>query len=156
MTEKWYDSDDPNRVARGAAWFSLRWVVTAILVIGVIGIAIWGFRVLTSDAKGQGDAIIKKNEANNRIAAQERFEVLYADIKATDMKIDVWAAQVKASPNDKTAATNYASTITYCLSLRGEYDAEARKFTSEDFRAIDLPAQIDIYNPNTDCKETQQ
>lgn len=151
---QWYESDNPTRVARGASWRIGVWIVAAVLFFAVIGIAIWGFKVGTSDVKGQGDAVRQKNSGTNRIAAQERFESLYAEIKAADRRLDPLAAAVKADPTSHVAQTNLAGAVSYCIGVVADYNAEARKYTSEDFRAVDLPEQIDDLNPETDCQET--
>lgn len=147
----WYDSENPSTVARGATWRVVVWVLAIMLVVGLVGVAVWGFRVATSDVKGQGDATITKNSSTNRIAAQERFEDLYADIKATDAKIAPAKQVFKANPTTVNQ-TNYTGLVNYCLDVVGDYNAEARKFTSADFRAIDLPAQISDMDESTDCK----
>ncbi|WDS52052.1 membrane protein [Microbacterium phage Caron] len=129
--------------------------ITVAVVIGVLAIpaAVWGVNVATAGIKGQGDAHVVKSSASNWTAAQARFEELYADIEATDRKITVAAEQKAADPEDKTAADTYLGTVNYCLSVVGEYNAEARKYLAEEFRAADLPAQIDNHDPATDCKE---
>ena len=152
MTEEWYNSSNPTKVVRGGTWRAIVWVLVVLGVIALISIGVWGFRVITSDVKGQGDAVIIKNSANNRIAAQEQFEQLYADIKASDQKITVAAAAVAADPNDKTAQQNLTGMQNYCLSVVGDYNALARKYSAEDFRSVDLPVQIDQSLPSTDCK----
>ncbi|AWY05716.1 hypothetical protein SEA_GRETCHEN_28 [Microbacterium phage Gretchen] len=124
--------------------------VLTVLALPAIG---WGVGVAVSGPKGQGDAYAQKNSAQNWTAAQARFEELYADIVATDRKITVAAEQKAADPGDKTAADTYLGTVNYCISAVGEYNAEARKYLAADFRAADLPAQIDNYDPSTDCKE---
>lgn len=152
---KWYDNDDPTAVARSGAW---RIGVGIILVIGftaLIGVAIWGIRVATSDAAGKGNAVILKNNEVNRIAQQEQFEQLYADVKAADLKIDVAAAALATSPLDKTLLTNYNGTINFCIQVSADYDALARKYSAEDFRSVDLPESIDRYDSSTDCKESK-
>jgi hypothetical protein len=37
-----------------------------------------------------------------------------------------------------------------------QYDAAARKFKDAEFRAADLPQQIEDTNPATDCKENSK
>lgn len=130
------------------------WILIAS-IIGVIVVvfASWGFAVVTSGFFGSGNAIIKKNTANNRIAAQERFEQLYQDIKAADRRITQAKAASEAKPKDKTLLTNYTGTVNFCYQLVADYNANSRKYTQEDFRAIDLPYQIDSYDQTTDCKE---
>ncbi|AWY04865.1 hypothetical protein PBI_FLOOF_28 [Microbacterium phage Floof] len=124
--------------------------VLALLALPAIS---WGVGVATSGPKGLGDAYAEKNSSQNWTAAQARFEDLYADIIATDRKITVAAEQKAADPGDKTAADTYLGTVNYCIGVVGEYNAEARKYLAADFRAADLPAEIDNYDPATDCKE---
>lgn len=127
-------------------------IFLVVLFFIVTPLAVWGFRVATSDVKGQGDSIITKNSSTNRISAQERFEDLYADIKATDAKIGPAKQAMKADPDSQVAQTNYTGLVNYCLDVVGDYNAEARKYTSADFRSIDLPAQISDVDSATDCK----
>lgn len=152
--EPWYESDDPGRVARGAGWRFGVGILVVLLVIALISIGVWGFKVVTSDVKGQGDATVQKNSANNRIAAQARFEDLYADIKATDAKLDAARDKAEANPKSQVAQTEFTGLQNYCLDVVADYNAEARKYLAEQFRAIDLPAQIDTQVPETDCKPT--
>jgi hypothetical protein len=150
---KWYESDDPTKVARSASWRVGVFILIWLGVVALIGVLVWGFRVVTSDIKGQGNAVIIKNDAVNRIAQQEQFEQLYADIKAADLKIGTAAAAVALNPLDKTAQQTYTGTVNYCIQVSADYDALARKYSAEDFRAADLPEQIDRFDPSTDCKE---
>ena len=140
---------DANRSSR----YILVWVLLVLLVMGAVGWAIWAFNVAISGPKGVGDAVIKKNSSENWTAAQAKFEDMYADIEATDRKIDIAAATLASDPTDKTFQQTLAGTKTYCISVVGDYNAEARKFLAEEFRSADLPAQIDNFDPNTDCKE---
>lgn len=126
-------------------------VFLVVLILIVVPIAAWGIKVATSDVKGQGDAIVQKNSSTNRISAQERFEDLYADIKASDAKIGPAKQAAKANPSTVNQ-TNLTGLVNYCLDVVGDYNAEARKYTSADFRAIDLPAQISGMDSATDCK----
>lgn len=152
----WYDSENPSTVARGAGWRTGVIIISVIAFFAVIGAVTFGVRVLTSDVRGQGEAEIMKNSGTNRVAAQERFETLYADIKAADSKLDQAAADKAANPGDRFHATNYTGLVSYCIDLIGQYNAEARKFSAKDFRSIDLPSVIDETASSTDCKETQQ
>jgi len=132
--------------------FSLGWVIAIVLIVLLLGAAIWGITVAVSGPKGVGDAVIKKNSAENWTAAQARFEDLYADIQASDRKIEVARNAVATSPDDKTAQQTLQGVQSACISFVGEYNAEARKFLSQDFRSADLPAQIDNHDSTTDCK----
>lgn len=153
MSKRWWESDNPTTVVRSGTWRAVIWTLSILGVIAVVSVGVWGFRVITSDTRGQGNAVIQKNDANNRIAAQERFESLYQEIVASDRKIAVAAAALAMSGDDKTAQQNYSGIVNYCIQVVGEYNAEARQFTAEDFRSPDLPYQIDNRNPDTDCKE---
>ena len=152
MSDKWYDSDNPSRVVRGASWRGAVWVVGFLVFIAVVSIAWWAFTVAASDPKGRGDAIKEKNSSTNRIAAQQRFEDLYADIQATDAKLGPAKLALDANPDSQIKQTEFTGLSNYCLDVVGDYNAEARKYLAKDFRAFDLPAQIDTQLPATDCK----
>lgn len=126
------------------------WLLGAVLLLALI-VGVWAFRVTTSDIKGRGDAEITKNSAANRIAKQERFEALYAEVLASDRRLDQLAKDAK----DGTAETRtrYSGAVSHCHNVVADYNAEARKFTARDYRELDLPAQIDQTDPATDCKE---
>jgi hypothetical protein len=126
-------------------------IVAGVAVIGTPSV-MWGVKVATSDIKGAGDTIIRDNGVDNRVAKQELFEELYADIEATDRKVAIASAAKAENPDDRTASDTYLGTVNICISLVGEYNAEARKVTSDSWRAVDLPYQIDNLNPSTDCK----
>lgn len=133
----------------------LVWVLVIIVVVALVGIAGWAFKVATSDVKGRGDAQVIKNSAVNRIGQQEGFEDRYAEVKSADEKIDVLAEAAKKDPKDIIASTNLTGAKSYCIQVSAEYNAQARKFTAAQFRAEDLPYEIDKANPATDCKETE-
>lgn len=139
-----------------AKWTVRGWVIV-VLVIAlalVIAAVLWGLRVATSDVKGQGDAVVIKNEARNRIRAQEGFEKLYADIQAADQRINVTWGALKSKPGgDLKLETELIGQKHYCLGLVADYDAKARSFTQQDFRAADLPQKIDKSAEETDCEE---
>jgi hypothetical protein len=127
--------------------------ILAVVLIIAIPIGFWAFNVATSEIKGQGDAVIEKNSAENWTAAQAGFEQDYQDILSSDLKIMNAFEALQATPDDKTAQTNYTGLKSYCLSAVAKYNADARSYLSEDFRAADLPAEIDTRNSTTDCKE---
>lgn len=151
MTDDWREiRRDANRGIR----FTLTWVGIVVLFIVLAGAAWWGIGVATSGAKGQGDAIREKNSAENWVAAQARFEDMYADIEATDRKITVAFAALQSDPENKTYQQTYLGTVNYCLEVVGDYNAEARKYLAADFRAADLPQEIDGWaGSDLDCKE---
>lgn len=130
-------------------------VIGIFLLIALVSVGAWVFRVVTADIKGEGDAIIKQQSAENWTKEQAAFEDLYAEIVATDRKITS-AAEAKAlATNDsdmRTATDTYIGTKNVCLSFVADYNAKARSFLAEEFRAADLPAQISSTNPTTDCE----
>lgn len=144
--------DDFRSDARVVGRWSARWIVTIVVGVLLLGAAIWGATVLLSDVKGAGDARITKNSGGNRIAAQERFEDLYQEIKSADQRIAVAKTALDSDPDDRTLRTEHTGALQYCLSVVADYNAEARKYTAREFRAADLPPQIDPADEATDCK----
>lgn len=153
--EPWYESSNPDRVMRGGITRGVLILLVLLTVSTLIGVAVWLFGVGTSDLKGKGDAVKQKNSANNRIAAQQTFEDLIADIKASDRKLDQAAADKKAYPTNDIYVVNYAGLVAHCLDTVGRYNADARKYTAAQFKASDLPTEVDITDPTTDCKESK-
>lgn len=140
---KWSETDDPDKFARG---FGLRvaiWTILIILFFGLIGLAIWGFRVATAPVKGAGDAYVQKESASNRITQQALFEDLYADYQSTIAKIPAAKAAADASPKSQIKATELTGLINYCISVAGDYNAESNKYLAADFKRIDLPYELD-------------
>ncbi len=122
-------------------------IATTLLVWGI-----WAISVAISGPKGQGDAIKTKNSADNWTAAQARFEKQYQSVIAADQKIAVHQKALDADPTNPILQTNLTGVTTVCISSVADYNAESRKFLSEDFKSTDLPYQISTTNPATDCK----
>ncbi len=141
---------------RHGFWYVAKWGVAFVVLIVVVVGGLWALGVVAAPWQGKGDAYKTKESGTNRIAAQERFETMYADVIASDERLDVLAAAHKADPADVVAATNYTGAETYCIKVRNEYNAEARKYTAEQFRASDLPEKLDPEAPKTDCKESKK
>lgn len=152
--QPWYDNDNPTTVARGASWRVGLWFIAATVFFGLISIGIWGFQVATSDVKGKGDATRSVNAGGNRLAQQAYFEQTYADIRAADAKLDQLAAD-KAAKVDG-ADIRYSGAVSYCIQLRADYNAAARKEVAARFREVNLPDQIDANDPAMDCKESRK
>lgn len=124
--------------------------IAAVLFVSLVSVGVWGFRVATSDIKGKGDAIINKNNGVNRVIKQEMFEQMYAGIKADDDKIQTSLDAYRRNKS-YTNEVNLNGVIQHCQQAVQDYNAEARKYSSEDFRAVDLPAQISDFDAATDC-----
>lgn len=127
-------------------------ILALIIGITLISWAAWAISVAASGPKGQGDALKTKNSAANWTAAQARFEKQYQAVIAADQKIAVHKSALEADPTNQILQTNLTGVTTVCISSTAEYNAESRKFLSEDFKASDLPYQISATNPATDCK----
>lgn len=151
----WEDNFE-NRPVRTTAGLMVRgWVlaVLAVVLVGILSAGIWFVSVQTSDIKGAGNAEIMKNEAGNRIRAQEGFEKYFQGIIAADATINITAEALKANPGDLKLETELRGQKQACVDLVGRYNAKARSFSQADFRAADLPFEIETTNPQTDCKE---
>lgn len=116
------------------------WVIGIVVLCGVIGISLWAFGVFTADIKGRGDVTRTNKSAVNRIAKQEMFEQLYADANGYKGKISVARDAVKADPSSINN-TNLTGIRQQCIDTVQQYNAEARKVTSRDWRSADLPDQ---------------
>lgn len=137
-----YGREDRREARR---WFGLGllgWVLIILLAL-LLAAAVWGMRVLTSEVRGQGDAVIQRNSAENWVAAQAKFEGNYAEYEATLVKIEERAALAAADPDDKTLRTEVSGLRSYCASVAADYNADARSFLLEDFRSADLPGRLD-------------
>lgn len=131
------------------------WLVVVLVVVlgGLLSAGIWYFKVGTSDIRGAGNAEIIKNEAGNRIRAQEGFEKYFQAILAADQTINLTAESLKTDPGNPKLMTELMGQKQACMITVGQYNAKARSFSQADFRAADLPFEIDNTNPQTDCKE---
>lgn len=135
-------------------------VIIGIVLVAAIGVATWFVKVSISDTQGAGDAEVIKNEAKNRIRAQEGFESLYAAIVTADQNLTLTADALKLSPQSQKLSIELTGQKMTCNDLVGRYNARARQFTQEEFRSAELPAQIGTLDHpatvNTDCKENTQ
>lgn len=151
--ECWTDSDDPDKVLWGMSWRAIVIGVVALILCIAGSWAVFGLKVFTSPVKGAGEVVIANNDAKNRIQSQARFEALYHGIIAADKNLDILAATVKAHPNDRIAQQTLDGARIGCNQFVEDYNAEARKTTSADWRSWDLPSEINDIDPATDCKE---
>lgn len=148
----WNSTRDERRdFDRAAFWTTGRvilFIVIGVIVAGILSAVIWAVTVGTSQARGIGDGIIQKNSAQNWVDAQARFEENYADIEATQFKIEQAQTELDAAREQGLPTTTLEQTLTgtmnYCASLVADYNADARNYLREDFRASDLPDKIDV------------
>lgn len=140
---KWYDSDNPSTVVRGATWRGMIWVLLILVFIAVVGIAWWAFGVATAPVKGQGDAYKQKESASNRIVKQAFFEDTYADYESTVAKLKPAKQALKQNPDSVIKQTEYTGLQNYCLDVVASYNAESNKYLAADFKRVDLPYELD-------------
>jgi hypothetical protein len=126
------------------------WIVLGLLFFAILGGLIWGFQVVTSDARGKGNSVIIKNDARNRIQAQEEYVRLLNEVKRADKQLDILNASRKTSA---AAETRYIGAVSYCQSVTADYNALGDKYRSADFLPVGYPLVIDENDPTTDCKE---
>lgn len=149
------------------------WVAIAIGLCVFLPVVGWGIHVATSGVRGTGEVIVRENDADNRIGAQAFFENAYANIQATDTKINTAAqalADFELTPRpvgDNVAATRYDQQLqqlrnelrglqSNCQDTIASYNAEARKTIRNDWRSADLPYEIDQSKPSFDCQPTNR
>lgn len=143
-----------DSASRSAGWRFGVWTLAIVLFFGALTAGIWWFKVATSDVRGAGDATQKINSGPNRIAAQETFEALFQQIQTYDRNLDQAAKDKAEHPGSEFYATNYSGLIKQCNDAVGQYNADARKVSRAKWLTEDLPFEIDLNNPLTDCKET--
>lgn len=144
----WHESDNPLTVVRGGTWRGMIWVLAVVVFFALISGAFFVGRTLLAEPAGRAGAYQQKESANNRIFAQQQFEELAAEITATQAKI---AAAGKVRETSPEAEIRYQGLISYCASTAAQYNAASRSYTTEQFKAADLPAS---YDPATDCEPT--
>jgi len=151
-----YDEFEEKPTRSAIKWTTRAWVVVCVGVVLalILGAGIWLLAVATSDVKGQGDAEIIKNEAYNRIRAQEGFWVRYEGIKTADKNLTLTAEQLKRDPDNQKLEVELMGQKMICNDLIGQYNAAAQKFRDAEFRDAQLPHQIDDTSASdVNCKE---
>lgn len=140
-------------VKETAKGISAGWILVLVLLLvgGVTSALMWGIGVATSGVKGQGDAIKINNSAENWTKKQAFFEDKYQAVKVADQKIALFAQVVAKNPKDRTAQDNLTGITSQCMNYVAEYNAESRKFLSQDWKSVDLPIELGNL-PSTDCK----
>lgn len=137
---------------RAGFWYAGKWVLAAVLGVLAVIALVWGATVLAAGPQGAGDAHKTNQSGSNRIAKQEMFEQLYADIQTSDQNLTTLHEAMVADPS-YVNKTNYTAMRLQCTQLVQNYNAEARKFTSQDWRDNKLPSAINQSDPKFDCKE---
>ncbi len=150
---------------------SLAWFVGIFLIVLIVGwgliLAALGLKVATAGLMGKGQAHIIKESAPNRIVQQAGFERAWADIKVRDVQVSdakktlsQWdESNLGWQTRDNAIGTlagqrrylmdAYTGIKQNCQNIIATYNADARSYLSEQFRAADLPFQIE---PTEYCK----
>lgn len=162
--------DDFHRATTPVSRKGVVWAcVIAFALVVVLPLALWLAGVFASPVVGQANAYRDKHRAGNWTQAQAGFERSWASIlkldKQTGAAADDMDTYNKVHPVDPDAgpgnaveeqranlATDYKGARQQCQNAVADYNAAARTYTLRDFRAVDLPAQIDDTDPTTDCK----
>lgn len=142
-------------VTRHGFWYAAKWVAASIVAILLMVGTLWFTGVLFAGPKGAGDAYKTNQSGTNRIAKQEMFEQLYQDIQVADLNVDATYVIQLTDPS-YVNKTNYLAAKQQCNQLVGNYNAEARKYTSADWRDNKLPSAINQEDPKFDCKEEKK
>jgi hypothetical protein len=148
---------EANAVSRSVGWRAAIWILAAILFIAAIGVAVWYFKVATSDAKGAGDQTRIVNDGRNRVNAQEWFQSQYGQIKAADKNLDNAQRELTAATTAEDKSfwrTNFTGLQNRCNDMVQAYNAEANKVSRGQWRDASLPYQIDSADAATDCQPT--
>lgn len=147
---KFYETDSESRWWAGI----IGRTVLGLLVLAVLAVVVGGFtlgyRYLFASSSGKVQKTEIINSGANQLTQQAAFETLFADIKRYDVQLNQAAAS-----NDPHKDTIVLGLENQCADAVAKYDALARTERAEAFRAADLPAQIDVTDPATDCKENK-
>lgn len=154
----WVDQENPDKLVLSGFWRIVLGFAAVVAVCGVIGGAVWGVKVLTSDVRGAGEQVRKINDADNRINSQQWFHDQLAQVRAADGKLDGAYVNMQAgigTRDENILRTTYTGLLDRCIEMREQYDAEAKKVTRERWRDASLPESIDKSDPQTDCLPSQ-
>jgi Tfp pilus assembly protein PilV len=121
------------------------WVIVAVVFVGLIGIGLWAFGVVTAPWKGQGGAFKQQQSATNRVQKQEMFEQIAADFDGYLVKIQiaVQAAKDATGIDKELRQTELIGLRQTCVDAAQQFNAESRKYTSRVWKSAGLPANLD-------------
>lgn len=130
-------------------------VIGVIIMMFGIMLAIFGLRVMTAGLFGAGEAHIRTQSADFRLAAYNDFFDRCAAIQGNEGQLDALYAELELqSPESR----DYGYTVKSITGVQGaraqavaQYNQNALKWTVGQFRDSDLPYQLDSavpYIPN--------
>lgn len=121
------------------------WFVCLALIFIAVPIAVWAFRVETADIKGRGDAEMTIQAAPYRMTKYNYFFDLCVSVQNAEASIDTLTSQLN-NTTDEGQRFIVRQNLNGALAARANginmYNAEARKYTAEEFRDSDLPEQL--------------
>lgn len=168
-----YDETNDNLKVGKLILYFFGVLVLVTVLMGALTLAIngtvLGIQTGFSGIKGRAEQIQRNNSVNNRTAKQEYFEQTYQDIKAFDIQInnaakalsDFRAANAGKTDNAIGSIANEDARLSQvltglknqCAQTVADYNAEAQKITSRDWRSDNLPQVIPANDSAVDCKE---
>jgi hypothetical protein len=135
-------------------------LIGTIVLVLVLGLGTWAFRVATAELKGRGDAHIEINSGANRIAQYEHFFDLCVSVQNAETGLDAENARLKETTDPHMKGiiqTNISGLIMTRQHGINTYNADATKnYTSGQFLASNLPYQLStepyvVGGPKTQC-----
>lgn len=134
-------------------WMSFKWLLYALIgvlaLVAVGAILVTAFGTGTAEVKGRSDAYREKVSGTNRIQSQARFEDLYSAWQTYPARLAVArraldrAEQSRDIFDDQIKGTDLDGLTQQCIQTATDYNADARKYTAQAFRAADLPESLD-------------
>lgn len=128
------------------------WAIGAVVLLILVGIGTWAFRVATSETKGKGDAVIAQNEGTNQNNQRQVFYDLYNGIQASDDNIQVLATAAAGQSPTSKAVTDLNGTILICNSTVAKYNSMVTAPLSAKWKPEELPDALGGGDPSTDCQ----
>lgn len=135
-------------------------VLVSFVLLLLIPLGVWGFRVATAEWRGRGDAHIQLNSAEFRIAAYDHFHDLCASIQGNEGQIDALQAQLQDAESERSRdliRASLAGVIGGRKQAIARYNEDANKeYTVGQFRDSDLPYHLEPFDyPDPNGRTTQ-
>lgn len=141
-------------------------VVFFMLMAWAVSAVVLGLNVATAGIVGKANVHIQNQSAGNRIVQQASFETAWADVRKYDQQVKdaaialvEWDKANAGKPDNAIGSLAnqhmYLSQVLtglkqQCQTTVENYNADARKTLAADWRANDLPYQIEL---SDHCKE---
>lgn len=128
-----------------------------VLVVALVGLAIWGVSVVASPFFGAAEAHKQINSVTNRIGQNDAFFQLDKDIRSqaenaalAQKQLDAFNKTNPPAPGEgfqiSEQRTNLSNAVTgsqqLCVQNVNEYNNKSVNYTAADFKAVNLPASF--------------